>query len=162
MATGLTDSTRVITRRSVLGAAAVVATGGVGAVVGVFVSEGRATSERAVAPAPLRQALERELALVVDLDSALRRGAGPAAALRAVRADHAAHAAALRSTLGAYPAPTPPTVTSSSTPTLSGLRAAELAAARAAAAESAALTGADAALLASISACEATHGQLLG
>ena len=145
-----------------LGAAAVVATGGVGAAVGVFVSEGRATSEGASPPAPLRQALERELALVADLDSALRNGAGPAAALRAVRADHAAHAAALRSTLAAYPAPSPSTAIPSPTPTLSRLRAAELAAARAAAAESAALTGADAALLASISACEATHGELLG
>jgi hypothetical protein len=146
----------------VLGAAAVVATGGVGAVVGVFVSEGRATPERATPPAPLRQALERELALVAGLDSALRRGAGSTAALQAVRADHVAHAAALRSTLAAYPAPTPATPRPTPTPTQSGLRAAELVAARAAAAESAALTGADAALLASISACEATHGQLLG
>ena len=141
-----------------------VVAGGVGAVVGVFVSEGRPAAHRPTGPQSLRQALNRELALVADLDAALRRGAGPAAALQAVRADHTAHAGALRSTLAAYPgpAPTPSSTTPSPTPTLARLRAAELAAAHAAAAESAALTGADAALLASISACEATHGELLG
>lgn len=139
-----------------------VVAGGVGAVVGVFVSEGRPVADGPTAPQSLRQALNREVALVADLDAALRRGAGPAAALRAVRADHAAHAAALRSTLAAYPAPAPTPSTATPSPTLARLRAAELAAAHAAAAESAALTGADAALLASISACEATHGELLG
>ena len=110
----------------------------------------------------MREALDRELALVADLDAALRRGAGPAT-LPAVRADHAAHVAALHSALAGYSAPssTPPP-SGTPTPTLAQLRAAEVAAARAAATESAALTGADAALLASISACEATHDELLG
>lgn len=140
------------------------AAGGVGAVVGVFVSEGRAApARRPSAPPPLRRALDRELALVADLDAALRRGAGPAAALRAVHADHVAHAAALRSALAGFPAPTPsPTPSSTTAPTVARLRAAELAAAHAAAADSASLTGAEAALLASISACEATHEDLLG
>lgn len=148
------------------------AAGGVGAVAGVFTSESPAGPADRVTPPPepLQRALERELALVADLDRALRNGTGPAALLRAVRADHVAHAAALRSSAAGLSATAPgpsatatsPSMPPAAAPTLARLRAAEAAAARATAADAAALTGADAALLASISACEATHGELLG
>jgi hypothetical protein len=116
------------------------------------------------APVELREALAREESLIAGLDAALRGAPGEAASLRAARADHAAHAAALRSTVAAYPTPSgsdaspPPPVT---VPSSARLRTAEIAAAHAAAAESGALSGAAAALLASISACEATHADLL-
>jgi hypothetical protein len=71
---------------------------------------------------------------------------------------------ALRSAVDAYPAPAPsvsPTPERSGASSRPELLAAEQAAARDAAAESAALRGADAALLASISAAESTHAELL-
>lgn len=149
----------MITRRVLLGAGVVVAAGGVGAAVGGL--SPRRHRPDPPAPAPqLSQALAREYSLIADLDAALPTRPQ----LRNVRDDHAAHAEALRAAIARYPAPAP-SPSSTGPPAVARptaqLRASELAAAKAAAAESAALTGSDAALLASISACEATHAELL-
>ncbi len=112
-------------------------------------------------------AAEREL--IAALDAAL----GPArgnrrTALRLVRQDHVAHLraldAAIAEALGAAPspsrsaaaAPVPPPA-----PSVAAVRAAEGRAAGAAAARAMRLSGRDAALLASISAAEASHAELL-
>jgi hypothetical protein len=149
----------MITRRALVGTGVVVAAGGIGAAAGWLQPLRRPPGPQA-APRQLSDALAREQSLVADLDAVLR--ARPE--LRQVRDDHAAHARALRQAITRYPAPAPPLPRVSPPPTARGtaqLRTSELAAARAAAVESAALTGADAALLASISASEATHAELL-
>ncbi len=149
----------MITRRALIGTGVVVAAGGIGAAVAGLQPRRRPQAPPA-APPQLSDALAREQSLVAHLDAAL--AARPE--LRQVRNDHAAHAAALRQSIASYPAPASPPVSSGPPPvaaTTAKLRASELAAAKAAAAESAALTGADAALLASISASEATHAELL-
>ena len=149
----------MITRRALLGTGLVVAAGGIGAAVAGLQPRRRPPAPPA-APRQLSDALAREQSLVANVDAAL--DARPE--LRQVRDDHAAHAAALRQAITRYPAAAPPLVRAAPPPaagTTAQLRAGELAAARAAAAESAALTGADAALLASISASEATHAELL-
>jgi hypothetical protein len=155
-------ATAILTRRSLLGAGVILLAGGVGAAVaGIEPARGGGREPRA-APVPLQEALAREQSLVAGLEAALRRGLGPAVALRAAHADHLAHAAALRSAIVADPVPSassaPPSAVA---PTITQLRDAEVAAADSAAAESAALAGAHAALLASIAASEATHAELL-
>jgi hypothetical protein len=117
-------------------------------------------------PAVLLGAVEAEDRLIAAIDSV-----GDAKALAHLRADHVAHREAL---LGAAQAaggtatgvPSSGVGSSSRTPspallTLTQLGNAESAAALAAAAAASKLTGADAALLASISACEASHAELL-
>ena len=155
----------ILSRRSLLGAGAVLLAGGVGAgIAGI-----QPRRERAVhvtgAPEELPGALARELSLVANLEAALRHDPSRAVELRAARDDHAAHATALRSAISTYVPPSassaPPASVPPAAPTIAQLWAAELAAARSAAAESGALAGAHAALLASISACEATHAELL-
>jgi len=157
----------ILSRRYLLGAGVVLAAGGVGAGIAGISSVRRPAAAATEVPTQLHGALAREQALVAGLETALRRNTGaiPAVALRAARDDHAAHAAALSSAISAHPGPssssTPPPSPPAAAPTIAQLRAAELAAAGAAAAESSALAGPDAALLASISACEATHAELL-
>jgi len=157
-----------LTRRALLGAGVVVVAGGVGAGIAAGQPRHRPEEHRPSAPAELHAALDRELSLLAGLDAALHATPAPGApttVLRAARADHTAHATALRSAIVAYPAPaasnTSPTAPLAAAPTVAQLRAAEIMAGRTAAGESAALTGADAALLASIAACEATHAELL-
>jgi hypothetical protein len=155
----------ILSRRSLLGAGAVLAAGGAGAGIAGLRPERRRPAAHPDASAALRSALAREESLRSGLDAALRRGSERAVELRAARDDHAVHATALRSAISAYPAPSASTTPlaappSSVTPTIAQLRAAEVAAAGSAAAESTSVAGADAALLASISACEATHAEL--
>jgi hypothetical protein len=148
----------MITRRALLGTGVVAAAAGIGAAVAGLQPRRRPPAPPA-APRQLSEALAREQSLIANVDALDARPG-----LRQVRDDHAAHATALRQAIAHYPAPAPPFASASPPPaagTTGQLRAAELAAARAAAAESAALTGAEAALLASISASEATHAELL-
>lgn len=150
----------MITRRALLGAGVVVAAGGIGAAVAGLQPRRRPPAPPAP-PRQLSEALAREQLLVAGLDAALP--ARPE--LRQVRDDHAAHAAALRQAIARYPAPASSPISAgppSAAATTAQLRAAELTAAKAAAGESAALSGAEAALLASISASETTHAELLG
>jgi len=152
------------------GGLAVVA--GAGAGVGVEYWRDRpAPVPQRHAPAPLRAALAAERDLLAVLDAALP-GAGAAAPfLRQVRADHLAHERALAAAVteaGGAPAGTsaPPTGTASTAPaapvrSVAQLRQGETDASRAAARRARQLTGRNAALLASIAACEASHAELL-
>lgn len=155
----------ILSRRSLLGAGVVLVAGGVGAGIAGIQPRRERAAHVTGAPTELAGALARELSLVANLEATLRHDPSRAVELRAARDDHAAHATALRSAISAYPTPsmssTPPASGPPAAPTIAQLHAAELAAARSAAAESSALTGADAALLASISACEATHAELI-
>jgi hypothetical protein len=149
----------MITRRALLGTGLVVAAGGIGAAVAGLQPRRRPPAPPAP-PQQLSDALAREQSLVAGLDAALPTRPE----LQQVRDDHVAHAAALRQAVARYPAAASSPSSAGRRPavdTTAQLRAAELTAAKAAAAESAALAGADAALLASISASEATHAELL-
>ncbi|MCW2494796.1 hypothetical protein [Jatrophihabitans sp.] len=150
------------------GLASVLLAGGAGATVAMLrpLSRHRATPKQP--PAALTAAAAVEAVLLRDLDRAIAAAPANGTVLRQLRADHAAHLAGLTAAIrvavfdGTTPAPS-----ASSTPPLAPLRstaqlrAAETAAARAAAAGALTLTGDDAALLASISACEASHAELL-
>lgn len=163
---------RTRTRRGfLLGSGIVVAAAaGGGVALGLSTSSGHEGHDDpfiAHVPAELIAARDAESALLATLDATIA-GARPATVrlLRAIRADHAAHVAAIRSSIAtaAYPATVPrPSSTPASGRPASGpaLRAAESRAARAAAARAARLTGAPAALLASIAASEAAHAELL-
>jgi hypothetical protein len=159
----------MITRRQLIAAGVVIVAGGGGAAAGWFRPVGHDRVIAAVPPPGLTAALTRERELLAALALALRTDPALRTRLGQVHADHAAHAVALQSAIQAHQstAPSTPTATATITPapaetsSLAQLRAAELSAAHLAAAESSALTGADAALLASISACESTHAELL-
>ena len=157
----------MITRRRLLITGAVVAAGTAGAVLGTLRPVHVARTKLAPPPAALTGALAREQALVAAIDAALRQDPSLRPRIAQIRDDHAAHAAAIESAIGAYPA-YPSTAAASSgpsgtlaAPSATELRAAEVSAATLAAAESSALRGADAGLLASISAAESTHAALL-
>jgi hypothetical protein len=117
----------------------------------------------AAPPEPLVAAIAAERALLADLaattggDRAVRR------AIEQIRADHEKHLAALRKVLaGVTQSPAPRATAAQGQPrTRRQLSDAERAAAGLAAQHAAALDGPSAALLASISACEATHAELL-
>jgi hypothetical protein len=123
------------------------------------------------APAALRAALAAEHGLLAALDASLPT-AGPAdAALRQVRADHAAHARALAAAVaqaGGLPPGARATASGSAVASrpqpprsVAQLQEAEAGASRRAAERAGSLSGRDAALLASIAACEASHAELL-
>jgi hypothetical protein len=160
-----------LTRRRLLAGVGVLAAAAGGAVIGALTaSSGDSDSAKRSAPrppGPLLSALERERALL----TAVRAAAGNAALASVtgpLMADHTEHEATLRGLLATYstssasrsasesssPPPAAPT-------SVAALRQAEGAAAEAAAAESAAASGALAAVLASISACEASHAAWL-
>ena len=159
----------MITRRRMMATGAVVAAGAAGAVLGTIRPVRVTRTELAPPPAALTDALAREQAMIAALDAALRNDPSLRARITQIRDDHAAHAVALESAVGAYPAyPPDPSITASSGPSATAavlsvieLHTAEESAAALAAAESAALRGSDAALLASISGAESTHAALL-
>ena len=146
---------------------AVVAAGAAGAVLGTVRPVHVARTELTPPPAALTSALAREHAMVAALEATLRNDPSLGARIAQIRDDHAAHAVALESAIGAYPAyrsAAPVSGGPSATvaaPAATELGAAEVSAATLAAAEAAALQGADAALLASISAAESAHAALL-
>ncbi len=156
----------MITRRHLLAAGVVLAAGGAGAAVGLRRPIGHHDAAPKQPPPQLTGALSREQDLIAAIHLAVQHDPTLRGRLDQVEADHTAHAAALESAIaGVSPAgqtassqTSPP---SAAPPSLARLRAAELRAARLAAAESGALSGAHAALLASISAAESTHAELL-
>lgn len=156
----------MITRRHLLAAGLVLAAGGAGAAVGLRRPIGHHDAAPKQPPAQLASALAREQDLIAAIRLAAQHDPALRSRLDQVQADHTAHVAALESAIAgvspagqtASPHTSPPAV---APPSLARLRAAELRAARLAAAESAAMSGADAALLASISASESTHAELL-
>jgi hypothetical protein len=143
------------------GGVAVLLGGGGGAIAELLRSE--SPTPAPLAPDALVAAADAERTLIADLDATT----GGTSAVREVivqaRADHAAHLAALVALLSPFRVPS--SAPSSPVPglprTLAQLHTAEVAASAAAARHAAALSGAHAALLASIAACEATHAELL-
>src|SRR5580765_129153 len=114
---------------------------------------------RRVAPAALVEAADAEWALVATVERDLHRFPGQKALLLHLRADHAAHAAALEAAIHVHTG-APPKQAAAAAVTghlIDTERKAALAAAR----RATNLRGADAALLASIAACEASHVELL-
>ena len=128
-------------------------------------------------PADLLAALDAEAHLLAVVEAASAANPDLQVLLDALRADHAEHLRVLTAAVGAYSGSpsgegsTPatgaggrspiPSRTASQTVSRAGLRSAEQQAARAAASRARRLTGADAVVLASIAACEATHAELL-
>jgi hypothetical protein len=113
-------------------------------------------------PSVLTDAASRERALIADLDATTGGTAAVRLTIRAARADHAAHLAALEGLLAFYRKPHRPPAPVTGVPrTHTALAAAEFAAAAAEAGWAAQTYAAQAALLASIAACEATHAALL-
>ncbi|MCU1669098.1 MAG: hypothetical protein JWP40_2025 [Blastococcus sp.] len=156
------DGGRRVSRRGVLlSGLAVLAAGGGGVAIGAL--QHLHTAELPPAPAELVAALAAERSLIASIDATTGGSPSVRAALVHVRADHAAHQDALRAALATY---RPAASASASLPPAAALHLAELRAAEAqastrAAARAAAITGRTAALLASISACEASHAELL-
>jgi hypothetical protein len=150
-------------RGFLLGSTAVVVIAGAGgAAVGVL----RARSHPATpaeAPAVLLAAQRTELRLIADLDASIARRPVNVALLRQLLADHSAHLTALSSAIALTtgPAATAPLSPAGRPRTTAQLATAEQTASRTGTARALELTGTDAALLASIAACEATHAELL-
>lgn len=154
------------TRRWVLaGLGGLVLGGGAGVGAGVLRTRHRKPRLLPPPPAALDDALAAERRLIAAIDASLPAHPDLRRALTEIRRNHAAHAAAVQNALRAYrPTPAGATSPSAGRPAAldrPALRAAETAAGRAAARRAAALDGADATLLASIAACEATHAELL-
>ena len=119
-------------------------------------------------PQALVEAVAVERALLADLDATTGGEPAVRAIIAQVRADHSAHLRALTALVASYgelssaPSPAESSAAPSGTPrTRAALRAAEQQAAAGAAHRANTLTGAHAALLASISAAEASHADLL-
>lgn len=113
-------------------------------------------------PAELLDAYAAEQQLIAAIDASVRAEPSLRADLAAVRADHAAHAAALAQILDGYdgqPRPTPPRPATAKG--RGALGADELQASATAARRAAVLAGPVATLLASIAASEASHQQAL-
>jgi hypothetical protein len=129
------------------------------------------SSDAADVPDPkvLLAAVHAEQDLIASIDDTLQTGPKDvsAALLRALRTDHQAHLSALLATVAvAVGTPSPSVSPARRRPgrllSREQFRMLEAAGAKAAAARALSLTGRDAALLASISACEASHAELLG
>lgn len=151
------------TRRAVLlSAAGIVVGAGAGAAFAAFRPE--PSGGRASPPPELVAAADAEAALlaIIDAETAAHGQLQP---LGGIRADHSAHLSALRQALAAYPgaaatassSPAPPRPSASGDTALTRVRLSEQRASTAAAERARVLSGPAAAVLASISACEATH-----
>src|SRR5581483_2246927 len=154
------------TRRAVLLSAAAIAAGAAGGGAYAAIRPEPATG-RASAPPDLAAAAQAESRLLALIDAAVTAH-GLAGTLAGVRADHQAHAAALQAEIASYPGSRtpepynpPPAVAPTPAAALAQIRGAEQQAAIDAAARARTLAGPAATVLASISACEATHAALL-
>lgn len=135
---------------------------GAGAGVAVEVLGRTEPAEPAGPPAALIAAVHAERALIADLDATTGGSPRVRGLIKQARADHAAHLSALRGVLAGYPGARTAARRPPGRPrTVVQLHAAERDAAQTAARHGAALSGAAAALLASIAACEASHAELL-
>lgn len=148
-------------------AGAVVAAGGAGTAAALAHRDPRDARVAGPSPTVLTTALAAEDSLIATIDAM-----GAPAELAHLRADHVQHRAAVFAALqqaAGTPSPSVPRPSGAPSgasshgakPTLAELGAAEQAASLAAAVAAEGLDGADAALLASISACEASHAELL-
>jgi hypothetical protein len=149
------------TRRWVLAGALAVLAGGGGGVGAAFLRR-RTVHRPPQPPAELVAAADAERALIADLTATTGGESAVRIVIAQALADHRAHLAALEGLLARYRKPSIAPKAPRGTPrTRQQLRAAEAAAAAAAARRAHSFTGARAALFASVSACEATHAELL-
>jgi hypothetical protein len=138
-------------------------TGAVAGAAGVLVAACTpltGSDDAAVPPAdtdPLEPLLAAELALVASYDAVIAAKPAQAARLKPLRADHAAHAQALKARLDPRRSNAVAAATTVQVSTVTALADAEQAAMDGATAACLAATGERAALLASIAACEASH-----
>lgn len=159
-----TDGRTGVSRRAVLVAGGVTVVAAAGGGTAVAALQPLEPTGRAQPPAELSAALAAETWLLTVIDASLAADPSLRTALAPVRADHAAHAAALRAAVAEYPAA--PSAGRPGSPAArplgrAALQAAERLAAGAAARRAAVLRGRNATLLASISACEASHAEFL-
>jgi hypothetical protein len=149
-----------LTRRLLLGAGLVALSAGAGTVVGASRSS-KPRLRHVPPPQLLVDAADRERVLIATIDAAITADSTKSASLAPLRADHEAHLAALQALVERAVTPSPPSPSGSpsvaGTDVLAALRAAQASGASA----SASATGGLAALLASISACEAGQAVLL-
>jgi hypothetical protein len=161
-------------RRFLLGSGvAVVLAAGAGTLAGLLGASSPTANSPRNPPAELLAAAAAERALISSVDQAIAARTAPASQLALIRSNHASHLVALEAALAVATGPsaaTTPAGSGSPPParppsgaarTRKQLIAAEKRASSAAAASAAKLAGDDAALLASIAACEACHGELL-
>jgi hypothetical protein len=151
-----------VSRRGVLIGALAVLAGAGGGVAAGLVRPLHPHHRGKPAPTDLVDALAAERALIARLQ--VRAGRNPAlnATFAALIADHAAHATALTAALREYaPAKATRPAPVTRAPSKQQQRSAEATAAARAAKRAARLRGSDAALLASIAACEASHAEAL-
>lgn len=148
-------------RRTVIVCAAVSVLAGAGAGIAAAFARPRRAKPPAVHPA-LRTALAREQRLLALSD---RLATDDPSLARQLRTDHRAHARAVEAAIREVGAVAVPSTATASrpepVPSRAHVRSAEASAAAAAAADAARLRGRQAALLASIAACEAGHAELL-
>jgi hypothetical protein len=157
-------STGVSRRGLLLGGAVVVTAAGGGVAVGALRPMAKPDKPTGRPPADLVAALESERALIASIDATTGGSPPIRTALRQVRADHVAHQVALQAAVDAYPeapAGNPPSSPGAvAALTVAELQGAEERASARAETRAARLTGRQAALLASIAACESTHAVL--
>jgi hypothetical protein len=159
---GHSESGRPMSRRTWLGAAAAVIAGATGGVIVAVLQPDPVGGRPEGAPAWLRSAVEREGALLALLESTGRRNSALVPQLAPLRADHTAHLQALQAVAARYAAASAVAAPSATAaPGLGAVRAAEARAGEQAADAALLATGTDAALFASIAACEATHVEIL-
>lgn len=153
---------RPVSRRGVLiGTLAVVAGAGGGVAAGL-IRPLHPHHPGKPAPADLVDALTEENALIARLQAKAGRSPALRTIFDALLADHVAHQTALAAALEKYePATTPRQPPVPRAPSKDQQRTAESAAAARAAKRAARLTGPEAALVASIAACEASHAEAL-
>jgi hypothetical protein len=154
-----------VSRRGLLlGGAVVVAAAGGGVAVAALRPVAEPDKPTGRPPGELVAALAAERALIAAIDATTGGSPDVRTALRQVRADHVAHQSALQAAVAAYPEA--PASTTPASPgavealTVAGLRGAEQRASARAATRAARLSGRQAALLASIAACESSHAVL--
>ncbi len=157
-------STGVSRRGLLLGGAVVVAAAGGGVAAGALRPKAKPDRPTGRPPADLVAALDSERLLIAAIDATTGGSSAVRIALRQIRADHVAHRVALQAAVDTYPdapASTPPASPGAvAALTVAGLRAAEEQASAHAATRATRLTGRQAAVLASIAACESTHAEL--
>jgi hypothetical protein len=135
-----------------------------GATIGVVIGSAVHKSEASAPPAPpqtLVDAIAHEVTLIALIDAVANPSADLKRSLDQARADHVEHERVLRGMLPYGTSPVTITSPTMAPATVAAVRSAETRAAQVAAKSAAGATGSTAALLACISACEASHAELL-
>lgn len=159
---GHSESGRLMSRRAWLACSAVVVAGVAGGVVVAVLQPDPVSGRPQGPPAWLDAAVARERELLALVAATGRADPALRSPMTALQADHTAHLQALQAVAARYAASSAsPAAPASPPPGLVAVRAAETRAGEQAADAALLASGSDAALLASIAACEATHVEVL-